>query len=83
MLPTGHRFPASTVTDLAVDLVFADPATAAAVFGKRDELHERYLAERYQLLPADELLFLQAAWLLTPGPRSWPARNRSGCCSRR
>ncbi|AQP50875.1 GAP1-N2 domain-containing protein [Tessaracoccus flavescens] len=66
-LPTGQSFKASTFTGLAGDLVYADPDVAQAVFTKRDELIARFVREGNTLEVAHETLFLQAAWLTTPG----------------
>ena len=67
LLPTGERIPASRSTALVVDLVFAEPGVALAVFEKRDELIARFTRAGHRLLVQHELLFLQAAWLITPG----------------
>lgn len=66
-LPTGPSFPAAALTGLAVDLVYSDDEVAAAVFERRDALIAKFLAEGNHLLVSHELLFLQAAWLTTPG----------------
>lgn len=65
-LPVGPRFPASKFTSLAVDLVYADQDVAAAVFAKRDEFIDRHVGSGRPLLVHDEVLYLQAAWLVTP-----------------
>lgn len=69
-LPIGQSFPASGLTSLAADLVFADDQVAAAVFERRDELIARFRAEGNHLLVAHEITFLQAAWLCTPGAQA-------------
>ncbi|SHI87454.1 hypothetical protein SAMN02745244_01242 [Tessaracoccus bendigoensis DSM 12906] len=67
LLPTGQSMAASRITGLAVDLVYADREVAQAVFTKRDEMIRRYIAAGHPLMVRDELIFLQAAWLTTPG----------------
>lgn len=66
-LPGGAAVPVTEFSGLVADLVYADPQVARAVFAKRDELVARHLGAGHPASAAPHLLFLQAAWLATPG----------------
>ncbi len=77
-LPDGSVAGRSNAAALVVDLAYAEPEVALAVFAKRDEFIARYLDAGNDFQPGDYLAFLQAAWLTTPGAqvlaRSEPIR---------
>ena len=66
-LPSGQSFPARPATAIASDLAYALADVARAVFDKRDELVNRFRAADGDLQALHEGLFLQVAWLSTPG----------------